>query len=727
MNLIHRISAAALVCLVCAAAIPAATRAQYMTAPPTEQPTAAPTAPVPTAPPVPATLAPPSNQPPIAPSGAPPASSLLPADTGVNWILTAAQVTSSCDDAIKQARDAIKRIDATTPASPASFEGISMVERVVATMNDATVAQGVLSQIALDKAVRDASTDCDQKLAAFGVELSADPQIYAMARRGVASATNAKDKKLAELYVESGRRAGAGLDDTTRAKITKLFDQLNGLQIAFGRALAEDTSSIVISKREAASLPASFIKTLTPVGDGYRVPVNESTAGIFQQHENVRVARQRFFMAYNTRGGLANVKRLEQAVAIRDQLAHFLGFKSWAAYQLDAKMAKTPARVIAFLGQIDYKLLPKAYDEIATLEKLKRSGGDASAFARWDYSYYENQLIKTKYDVNQDEVRQYFPVDKVIPAVLGIYQKLLGVTFHPIVPADAWAPGVLEYSISDIATGKPIGWFFLDLYPRPGKYTHFANFGLRSGRVLPDGSFQKPISSIIGNWPVGAPGKPALLSHDDVITFFHEFGHLMHSTLSTAPYETYYGTAVRTDFVEAPSQMLENWMWQPSILKEVSSNVNTSKPLPDSLIKKMIALKHVADGVDWTTQAFFADYDMTIHSAGPKVDTTALWFDLQKNMTALAAVPGTYPEAAFGHLMSGYDAGYYGYLWSKVFAQDMFTVFQKGGLENPVVGARYRKDILEPGGSKEPDQLLVEFLGRPVSYDAFYRDIGITP
>jgi thimet oligopeptidase len=199
----------------------------------------------------------------------------------------------------------------------------------------------------------------------------------------------------------------------------------------------------------------------------------------------------------------------------------------------------------------------------------------------------------------------------------------------------------------------------------------------------------------------------------------------MHSTLSTAPYETYYGTAVRGDFVEAPSQMLENWMWQPAILKLVSSNVDTGKPLPDDLIKKMVALKHVGDGVAWTGQAFYASYDMKIHSSGPNVNTTTTWFELKKRLTPQPAVAGTLPEASFGHLMGGYDAGYYGYLWSRVYAQDMFTVFQAGGLESPAVGARYRQDILQPGGSIEPDQLLRNFLGREVNYDAFYKDLGI--
>jgi thimet oligopeptidase len=652
----------------------------------------------------------------------------LPAQAGVNWNLSADEITSSCASALKTAQDAVKQIE-TTPIGQATFDnGIKAVENVVAQLNDTLVAQSLLSYVALDKQVRDASTACNDKMSQFSVAVGSDPIVYAMAQLGAATAGNAADRKLAELYLESGRRSGAGLDPATRAETSSLFNQANDIQIAFERTLNEDTTSIVISKAETASLPSAFVKTLKPEGDGYRVPVNESTYVQFLSTQPSGAARQRYFMAYYNRGGQANVKRLEQLVALRDQLAHLLGFNSWAAYRLDAKMAKTPQRVITFLTQINAKLLPKAYAERAVLIALKTAGGDDSAWQPWDYFYYENQLIKTKYAVDDETVRQYFPVTKVVPAVMGIYQKLLGVTFHPIEPADTWAPDVLEYSISDTATGKPIGWFFLDMYPRAGKYGHFANFPLRAGRVLPDGTYQLPISSIIGNWPVGAPGKPALLSHEDVVTFFHEFGHLMHSTLSTAPYATYYGTAVREDFVEAPSQMLENWMWQPSILEEVSSNVVTGQPLPEDLIKKMIALKHVAseNGAYWTGQTFLASYDMTIHSSGPIVDVNRVWFDLRKKMTTTPAAPGTIPEASFAHLVGGYDAGYYGYLWSLVYAQDMFTVFQKGGLENPVVGARYRKYILQPGGSVEPDQLLRDFLGREPSYDAFYKELNAT-
>jgi thimet oligopeptidase len=660
-----------------------------------------------------------------APVGAPTPS--LPAATGLNFHQTAAELTVSCDASIATAKAAYAKIFAA-PADKVTFATLQAIETVGADFNDATAVQGGLWELSPDAEVRKASFACSQKVSDYNVEVGSDPRIYAVAQRvtTLGDAPIPAGAKLTEYYVIGGKRAGAGLDPETRKRTTALFQQLNDLELKFAQQLESESPTIEITTAEAKSLSPSFLATLKKTATGYTVPVDESTYGQFMISEPSSATRKRFVQAFANRGGIKNVQRLQDAVAVRDELAHLLGYPSWAAYQLDVKMAKTPERVETLLNTVSEKLLPKAQSEIAALTVFKNSLGSRGPMQRWDYGYYENRLIKSKYAVDDQIVRQYFPVDHVISSVLGIYQKLLGVTFAEITPADTWAPGVQEYSITDTASGKPIGWFFLDLYPRHGKFQHFANFPIRPGRTLPDGTYQKPVSAIVGNWPLPAPGKSALLNHDEVITFFHEFGHLMHSTLSTAAYETLYGTSVRPDFVEAPSQMLENFMWQASILKEVSSNVKTGQPLPDDLINKMIALKHVSDGYDWSTQAFYAQYDMKIHSSGPKINVDSTWFELQKQMTPFSGIPGTHPEAGFGHIMGGYDAGYYGYLWSKVYAQDIFTRFQKEGLENPVVGAAYRKDILEPGASVEPDVLLQNFLGRPMQPDAFYRDIGIT-
>jgi len=230
----------------------------------------------------------------------------------------------------------------------------------------------------------------------------------------------------------------------------------------------------------------------------------------------------------------------------------------------------------------------------------------------------------------------------------------------------------------------------------------------------------------VGNWPRPAAGKPALLTHDDVETFFHEFGHNMAAMLANEPYETL-TNGFRQDFVEAPSQMLENWVWDPAILKELSANVSTGAPLPDDLIQKMIAARYFDYSLATTQQILYASVDMAYHTAGRTVDTTATWKRIQAAVTPNRYVDGTHPQASFGHLMGGYDAGYYGYLWSKVYAQDMFTAFAAKGLENPEIGMRYRDEVLAPARTYEPDAEVTRLLGRPMNPDAFYRELGIAP
>jgi thimet oligopeptidase len=647
-----------------------------------------------------------------------------PAAPGLNWRLSPEQLASSCKTELQRARTRLKELAAkgTEPAS--ALENLRAVETAIAGLNDALAAQKLLSSISEDRAVSAASAKCGDDVAALTTEVSANPAIFAQAQAAQASATAQADKQLATLYVEAGRRAGAHLDAAGRAEVTGMLDKLSQLQTGYMRALREDRTTIEISKAEAASLPAAFVATFEARKKGYAVPVSLSSYERFMKNQASGAARKRYLLAYFRIGGEANVRRVRQAVALRDRIARRLGFDSWAAYQLDTQMAKTPARALALLREVDAKLLPQAREELAALAALKAEQGDATPFAAWDYPYYQEQLEQKRHAVDAEELRQHFPADKVIAAVIELYQHLLGVKIQQLEPAEAWAPDVRHYAITDGKSGKPLGQFFLDLAPRPSKFMRPASFGIRAGRTLPDGTYQQPISSIIGNGPASEPGKPALFSHRDVVEFFHEVGHLMHATLSAAPYASLHGMNVRGDFVEAPSQMLENWMWQPSILKKVSSHVTTGKPLPDELITRLLERKHAANGIFWTRQAFLGVYDMTLHTSGAKVDATRLWFELMPQLTPLPPPPaGTIPDASFLPIMGGYDANYYGYVWSRVYAQDMFTAFQQGGLENPEVGMRYRREILEPGAMVEPQVMLERFLGRPVSPDAFHKDL----
>ena len=310
--------------------------------------------------------------------------------------------------------------------------------------------------------------------------------------------------------------------------------------------------------------------------------------------------------------------------------------------------------------------------------------------------------------------------------MLGVYQKLLGLKFRKIEDAQPWHPDVKLYEITDAAGGEPIAYFYMDLFPREGKYKHAAAFSLLTGRALPDGHYQRPVSSIVANFNKPAKDRPSLLTHDEVETFFHEFGHIMHQTLTKARFSRFAGSATARDFVEAPSQMLENWVWDASVLQSLSGHYqDRSKKLPKEFLDKMLAAKNVNSGLVNLRQLLFGSVDQNYHGTPPS-DTTATYARLARDITMIPTSEGTHPEASFGHLM-GYDAGYYGYLWSKVYAEDMFSKFKAEGVLNPVLGRRYRTEILERGSSRDEMDSLKAFLGREPNEDAFLESIGLKP
>jgi thimet oligopeptidase len=648
----------------------------------------------------------------------------------IDFSLSAPQIKARCTAAIDRANVKAAAL-ARLPSRARTFTSVVLpLEDLSADLNDELVAETLMFQVSTSRAVRDASEACQNAVNDFLTALQARPDLYAAVATAQASgtATTEADRKLTTLWIVSFKRSGAALPASDRAQFVQLNDKLSALQNSYNANLANDKTTISISKAQAAGLPSDFVATLKPAGDvaGYVVPVNESTYIRFMENASAPWARKAFYLASGNRGVPKNDELLRDAIAIRDKLAHLLGYATWADFVLADHMAANPARVRDFLDDLDGKLLPRAKSELATLADLKArtTRVPGATLDAWDVTYYDNLLRKTKYAVDDNEVRQYFPVEHVVSTVLGIYSQVLGVTFAQRNPADTWNPDVTEWSVTDSASGRYIGDFYLDLFPRDGKYTHFASFTLLPNRRLPDGTVRPPLDAIIGNWPQPAPGRPALLSHDDVETFFHEFGHAMAAILATAPYETL-SAGFRSDFIEAPSQMLENWVWDPGILLQLGANATTGAPLPAGLIKKMVAARYVNYAYFTTRQIMLATVDLDYHTSGPTVDLSAVWAKVAASTTPLPLLPGMHPEASFTHIMGGYDAGYYGYLWSQVYAADMFTAFQQGGLESAMVGARYRKDILEPSRQVEPDQEVTSFLGRPMSPVAFYRDLGI--
>jgi thimet oligopeptidase len=635
---------------------------------------------------------------------------------GISWGLSSPQLSASCANRVAEARARLVAARART-----GLGGLLAVEQGSAELSDALVAHRLLQEVSPDPDVREASARCSDQVAAFAVDVAGDPAVYALAKAASDEAKTQADRQLARAYLEAGRRAGAELDPAKRARIARLLAELKTVESSFMRALAGERATIEISRAEAASLPDSFVATLTPATSGrLSVPVNDSTFETFMKDQASRDARRRFLLAHARRGGRANVRRLQRALALRRSVARLLGFQSWAALQLDTRMAKSPDRVLELLQDVDARLLGKARQEIGDL--ARREGHSIEA---WDYDRALERLNRSKSGVSSEAVRRYFPLTRVVTAMIALCERLFGVIFRPVASADAWAAGVLQYEILDASSGATLAWAYLDLEAREGKLLRPASFPLRAGRTLPGGMRQVPMSAIIGNAPTAAPGAPPLLSHKDVVDLFHEFGHLLHGALSTAPYAMVDSANVRGDFVEAPSQMFESWMWQPAMLREISASVDTGEPLPEELANALIARRHAYGGALWTRQALLATYDLLLHGPAGNVDATRLWFELARKLTAVPPAQGTFPEASFIFLMDGYDAGYYGYLWSRVHAADLFTAFQQGGLENAAVGLRFRREVLEPGATVEPDELIRRFLGRPPRSDAFYAELGL--
>ncbi len=639
----------------------------------------------------------------------------------LSFALTPEQIDASCKEQVAAAG---KRVDALLRARSArTFATISEpVENVLADLTDNLAAQTLLFQVAVDKPVRDASERCNSAASGFYAELYARPDLYAAlaaaARYGTAHGI--AQKKLLDVQLVTARRSGAGLPEARRKRFVEIAQKITDLENEFSANLATPRT-IAITREQADGLTPDFVAGLKTDADGRLVvPVNASTQVAFLSAATSAEARKAFYVAYRSRGGDQNVKILEQAIALRDESAKLLGYANWSAYTLADRMAGTPQRVDAFLDGLDKRLMPLARQQRADLAALKGAPLD-----EWDRQFYAEIARKKQFNLDREAVRQYFPAQHTIDAVLAFYSQMLGLTFTKADDLPRWHPDVVGYRVADTASGADRGVFYLDLYPRPGKYGHFANMGPTARRTLPDGTIRPVVNTIVGNWPAPSPDKPSLLSHQDVLTFFHEFGHNVAALCGDTPYETL-NAGYRQDFVEAPSQMLENFVWDATILKKISSNVATGEPLPDALIASMNAARHYNQA--WNeigTNVFYAVVDQRFHSTKPPVDTSAIWSAITAEYTPDGFVAGTTPQAAWTHMMSGYEGSYYSYAWAKVYAQDMFTAFQKDGLLNPDVGLRYRREVLAPARSVEPDVLVRKFLGRPMKPDAFYRDLGL--
>lgn len=616
------------------------------------------------------------------------------------------------------------------PQAERTFENTIMgYERAFDNYGNALGMSGFLSYVSTDKKFRDAANDLQMQISQYMVDVATRRDVYKAIREY--TDTNPRldpvQAKLVKEMLIGFKNSGMDLNDADLEKFKALNKEKAEYIIKFDKNIQEYKDPLAVTKEQLQGLGEDYIQKLSKTDDGkYLVTLDYPDYVPFMQNADDEQARKELEFKFNRRGGQENVELLEKTLTLRREIARLLGYKNHAELRLEDRMAKNPKTVMAFLKDLQKKLKPlgKKEDKEMIAYKNSKTGKNSRTLYSWESGYWSNKFRKENLELDSEKIKEYFPSQVVIDGMLDLFGGVFGITFEPV-DIPVWHPDVKAFKIKDKASGELVAYFYMDLYPREGKYKHAACFGLVEGEEKQDGTYQIPFVAIVANLNKPSGDTPSLLKHSEVETLFHEFGHVLHNALTKAKYSAFSGTSVSWDFVEAPSQMLERWAWDPQVLKKISKHYKTGEALPDDLIKRMIAAKNFGAGGMYLRQDFFAQYDMTLHTADTTPDTTKLYFELTKKIRGLPLTKGTIPQASFGHIMGGYDAGYYGYLWSEVIAEDFFGEFKKNGIFNPETGLKFRREILEKGGTLDEEKMVENFLGRPADNKPFLKSIGL--
>ena len=649
--------------------------------------------------------------------------------------LTPDEVRTSADQAIKAADAALAKLVAQDPAKLTFTRTIADYDAI--TGEAGIIGQHVftLSETHPDKAMRDVAREVSAKFQDWGIALAYREDIYRVlkAYADTKPVLDAQQQRLLDFTMRDFRRAGLALPAAERKLVEERQKGLAALVQQFQVNINEARAPLDFTAAELAGVPPSFLESPgVKQSDGrYRVMANVTwhAIAISESADNPEV-RHRLSVSRSQLAQVKNTPVLSKIVALRADIAQRLGYANWADYRIETRMAKTGATAVKFEEDLVVGLQPKFAGELETLRLLKaaHTGKADATLDPWDIAYYTNRLKKEKYAVDTEALRVYFPFQATLQGMFALYQKIFSLKFTQVEPPYVWAPGVQLWVVEDATTGVPMGSFYLDMFPRDGKYNHFANFPQLVGRVLPDGRYELPLAALVCNFPPPTADKPSLLQHGDVETLFHEFGHVMHLVIGRARYEGL--LSVPNDFVEAPSQMLENWVWDKAVLDTFAADYrDPAKKIPAESINGLVAARQATEGYFNRRQLSIGLLDLGLHTLSVDAAWRADIVKLVNDTTArvsLAPPPDTFWAAYIGHL-GHYDAGYYGYLWAKVMAIDMASVFKAapGGFLDEKTGRRLRDEVYAKGNTRDVADSVEAFLGRPRSNQPFLEYVGI--
>lgn len=534
------------------------------------------------------------------------------------------------------------------------------------------------------------------------------------------------EHKAIEDLIKQFVKNGLDLPETEQKEVRKLMNELSQLGITFTANIAAHEDALELQAPDMKGLPEDYKAQHRTEDGSFKIPLSYPSYFPFMKYAESDEAKKALQFKFKNIAVEKNARLLNDILQKRQELAHKLGFKSFAAYQLTDRMAQTAQKVWAFESQLQNAVTPKAHADYERLIQIKKSCNlpNEQVIESWQAAYLTTLLKKEQFAIDQEALRNYFPLEEVKKGLFQIASRLYGITFAPAENQPVWQKDVETWEIRE--NNAVIARFYLDLHPRKGKYNHAACFTLIPGRETLNG-YQKPSAALVCNFPSPTNEKPALLLHNDVVTLFHEFGHLMHDLLTQAPLAMQSGTNVARDFVEMPSQIFENWAWDYESVSLFAKHYKTGDVLPEEMFQKVLDARNVDSGLHTVQQIFYGTLDMTLHDkfqAEKDETVTEVVKRLQEEITLYPFQEGTHFETGFGHLV-GYAAGYYGYLWAKVYAEDMFHELTKIGLMNPAAGKKLRHQVLARGSSTDELKIVEQFLGREPSPKAFMTSIGL--
>jgi thimet oligopeptidase len=621
-----------------------------------------------------------------------------------------AEVEAACSRGLASTRERITRLEARKPDAG----WLAAYDALAAHIEDATGPFYLLSNVHPDKAIREATEACELRWQDLYSTLGQNPRLYAAAK--ATKPRDGIDRYFRQLTLEGFEDSGVGLPEGPRARAKAISDRITALSQTFDKNIRDARVKLAFTEAELQGVPESVWKTAERDASG-RVLLGLDYPSYMPVMQGARdgAARERMWRAKTNEGGAENLKLLAEIATLRKEYAGLFGQPSYADFTLRRRMVGSTARAQGFLAEVQQAVAGREKREIDELRAVKaREGGtplEATRLERWDVFYYTEKLKRERYSVDQQAFRPYFPPQESLALVMRLVEKTMGVRYQRVQGIPLWHPEAQAYAVTDVKTGRPLATLYVDLYPREGKYNHAAVWSFRNGSTL---ARRVPQAALVVNFDREG------LTLDEFETLLHEFGHAVHNNLSATRYASQAGTSTLRDFVEAPSQMLEEWVFDRRVLDLMKQVCPACKPVPDELVKQAQVAKHYGRGLNYARQQLYASFDLELHAAAAP-DPMALWARME-GATPLGHVAGTMFPAGFSHVAGGYAAGYYGYLWSEVLAADLRTAFGADKLDARV-GRRYRDTVLGQGGQRPPPELVDRFLGRPSSTAAFFDEL----